>query len=301
MLDSDRQSVSLSLSVVSIDGGLSGMEIEGTYSETMFCRKRLAQHRLKPLKGSKRFIKDWIWLVSIWVLGLMVIGCSNDGTLTLPTRHTVEISGLNLTTQMLGPGDTATVIATFDYSGDAANLIFRWEASSGQIVGDASSAIYIAPDKIGTYTLRLRLTDGFAAAEHTITVEVVDLHSLLIDSDTYWAGEGETFVLKYRVSVRRILQQPMILRYDILQDKAKTGAFLSVEVDGTLLIEEKAIGKAQAAGMIVITGTIDVSKIIAGPGIYDVILTLVAVNPTERGWLLQKAELIGAEGSAVRL
>ena len=231
----------------------------------------------------------------------MLIGCSGDDTLTVPTRHTVELSKLNLTTQTLGPGDTTAVIAAFEYSGDEGDLIFRWEASGGQIVGNASSVTYIAPDATGVHTIRLQLTDGFAIAEQAVTVEVVALQSLLIDSDTYWAAQGETLVLKYQVSITHIIQQPVALRYDIVQDEAETGAFLSLEVDGILLVEEEAIGEVQPAGRIVIMRQVDVSRIITGPGRYEVTLTLAVVNPVERGWLLQTAELIGVEGSAVRL
>ncbi len=216
-------------------------------------------------------------------------------------QHTLEISELNLTNQTLSTGGTTTVTATFDYSGDEADLIFTWEASSGQIVGNASSGTYIASDAAGMHTITLTLTDGFEVEERSITVEVVAPQSLSIDSDTYWAGQGETLVLKYQVSITQILRQPVTLRYTILQDEAKTGAFLSVEVNGTLLVEEEAIGEVQPVERIVIAGEVDLSGIITGPGTYEVTLTLAIVNAIERGWLLQNAELIGAEGSAVRL
>ena len=137
--------------------------------------------------------------------------------------------------------------------------------------------------------------------ERSITVEVGALQSLVIDSDTYWAGEGETLALKYQVNVTDILHPPVTLRYSILQDEAKTGAFLSVEVNGTLLVEEEAIGEVRPFDKIPITGKIDVSGIITGLGMYEITLTLIVVNAVENGWLLQKAELIGAEGLAVRL
>ena len=213
----------------------------------------------------------------------------------------MEISNLNLTNQTLEAGGTATISATFDYSGDEADLIFRWEASSGQIIGEASTVTYVASDTPGTHTVTLQLTDGFAMAEHAITVEVLAQQSLLIDTDTYWAAQGETLMLKYQVNVTQILHQPVILQYDIVQDEARTGAFLSVEVNGVLLVEEAAIGAADPPERIVITGETDVSEIITGPGSYDITLTLVVVNAIERGWLLQKAELVGAEGSAARL
>ena len=252
----------------------------------------------------KRFkpFKSWIGLLSICISVLMLIGCSSDDTLTAPMQHTIEISELYLTDLLLDPGETTTVIATFDYSGDEADLIFRWATDSGQIVGDGSTVTYIASNTPGSDTIRLELTDGFANAELSIMVEIVALESLLVDSDTYWAVQDEkTPLLKYRVSVTRILQQPVTLRYDILQDKAKTGGFLSLEVDGIVLVDEEAIGEAHPAEGVVITGQINVSRIITGPGVYEIVLTLAVANPIERGWLLQMTELIGAAGSAVRL
>ena len=122
---------------------------------------------------------------------------------------------------MLEAGGTTTIAATFDYSGDEADLIFRWEASSGQIIGEGSSVTYVASDTAGTHTITLQLTDGFAMTEHAITVEVLAQQSLLIDADTYWVGQGETLVLKYQVNVTQILHQPVILQYEIVQDEAK--------------------------------------------------------------------------------
>ena len=276
------------------------MEPKDIYSETTFCRKRLAQNLLRPLKRFKLF-KNWIPLFPICILILILIGCDTDPTLTPPIRHTVEISGLNLTNQMLEAGGTTTIAATFDYSGDEADLIFRWEASSGQIIGEGSSVTYVASDTAGTHTITLQLTDGFAMTEHAITVEVLAQQSLLIDADTYWVGQGETLVLKYQVNVTQVLHQPVILQYEIVQDEAKTGAFLNVDVNGVLLVEEEAIGEVDPRERILITGKVDVSGIITGQGPYEVTLTLIVVNSGERGWLLQKAELIGAEGSAVQL
>ena len=276
------------------------MEPKDIYSETTFCRKRLAQNLLRPLKRFKPS-KNWIPLFPICILILILIGCDTDPTLTPPIRHTVEISGLNLTNQMLEAGGTTTIAATFDYSGDEADLIFRWEASSGQIIGEGSSVTYVASDTAGTHTITLQLTDGFAMTEHAITVEVLAQQSLLIDADTYWVGQGETLVLKYQVNVTQILHQPVILQYEIVQDEARTGAFLNVDVNGVLLVEEEAIGEVDPRERILTTGKVDVSGIITGQGPYEVTLTLIVVNSGERGWLLQKAELIGAEGSAVQL
>ena len=179
--------------------------------------------------------------------------------------------------------------------------MFRWQASSGQIIGESSSVTYVASTTPGTHTITLQLTDGFAMAEHAITVEVFAQQSLLIDADTYWAGQGEKLILKYQVNVTEILHQPVTLQYDIVQDEARTGAFLNVDVGGILLVEEEAIGEVDPPEKIAITGEIDVSRIITEQQRYEVTLTLTVINAIERGWLLKKAALIGVEGAAIRL
>ena len=300
MRNSVPRNGSPSLSVVLIGGGSNGMEPKDMYSETTFCRKTLTQGRMKPRKRFEPFT-SWRWLYLILILILILIGCDTDQTLTPPVRHTVEISELSLTNQTLEAGGTATITATFDYSGDPADLIFRWETSSGQIIGEGSSVTYVAADTPGTHTITLQLTDGFATTKHAITVEILAQQSLVIDADTYWIGQGETLVLKYQVDVTQILRQPVILQYIIVQDEARTGAFLNVDVDRVLLVEEEAIGEVDPPERIVIMRRVDVSRIITAPGAYEVTLTLAVVNAVERGWLLQKAVLIGAEGSAVRL
>ena len=276
------------------------METEDMYSETTFCRKNLTQILLRSLQRFEPF-KCWTPLYLIGILILILVGCDTDPTLTPPIRHTVEISELSLADQTLEAGGTTTIVATFDYSGNEVDLIFRWDASSGQIIGEASSVTYVASDTLGTHTITLQLTDGFAMAEHAITVEVLAQQSLLIDADTYWSGQGETLVLKYQVNVTQIVHQPVILQYVIVQDEARTGVFLNVDVNGVLLVEEEAIGEVNPAEKIIINGRTDVSEVITGPGRYEITLTLTVVNAVERGWLLEKAELIGAEGSAVRL
>lgn len=300
MRNSVLRSASPSLSVALISGKSNGMETEDMYSETTFCRKRRTQILLRSLQRFK-LLKSWRRFFPICILILILVGCDTDSTLTPPIRHTVEVSELSLADQTLAAGGTTTIAATFDYSGDEADLIFRWEASSGQIVGEGSSVTYVASDRPGTHTITLQLTDGFAMAKHTITVEVLTQQSLLIDADTYWAGQGETLVLKYQVNVTQIVHQPVILQYVIVQAEARTGAFLNVDVNGVLLVEEKAIGEVNPGGEIIINGKTDVSEVITGPGRYEITLALAVVDAVERGWLLEKAELIGAEGSAIRL
>ena len=67
--------------------------------------------------------------------------------------------------------------------------------------------------------------------------------------------------------------------------KPRTGAFLNVDVNGVLLVEEEAIGEVDPPEKILITGKVDVSGIITGQGPYEVTLTLIVVN-SDRAWLV---------------
>lgn len=238
------------------------------------------------------------YLFPLIALALVLIGCGDPENPINPTQHTLEINELSITSQTLEAGDTATITATVNYSGLEADLIYTWKATSGKISGDTASVTYLAPDTPGTYTITLEATDGFVVDQKSITVEVTATHSLSVGSNTYWEGKDFTQTLKYQVNVTQIFR-PVKLRYEILQDQAQTGAFLSIRVNDTQLVDEAAIGSVQPAERPLIQGEVDASAVITAPGQYEVAFTLVVVKIVEHGWLLQSAKLVGAEGTAV--
>ncbi len=259
-----------------------------------------SHHHFKRKAGRVTRLLPFPIFILFAVVVFVLTGCGND-PLTNPVRNTLEISGLSLTNQTVNAGDTATVTALTNYSGQAGDLIYTWKATAGKIIGTTASVTYLAPDTPGTYTITLELTDGFVVDQRSITVEVIASHSLSIGSNTYWAGDSTTPELKYQVKVTTIFRRDVMLRYEILQDQARAGAFLSIYINGAPLVREKAIGEVQPVGQPVIKGDVDVSSIIKGPGQYEVTLTVEVTKAVERGWLLRSAQLIGAEGSAVRL
>ena len=244
-------------------------------------------------------------LTSVFILA----GCGEDEILSRPMLHLLEIKGLSSTNQTLNAGDTATVTVQVNYSGDEGDLTYTWKATGGRIFGEGPSATYLAPDAAGTDTITLEVTDGNVSDLRAITVEVV-AHLLQIDSGAYWEGKNLTPALKYQVDITKIFRPNPILRYEILQEESTAGAFLSIHINDDALIEDVAIGEVQLRNRVppdtsaqkpLITGSIDTSGVIRAPGRYEVTLTLVVSKAVERGWLLRNIQLVGVEGSALRL
>ena len=174
----------------------------------------------------------------------------------LPVMHTLEISGLSLTNQNVETGNTAMVTAQVDYSGAAEDLFYTWKTTGGTIIGDTAIVTYLAPEIAGVYAITLEVTDGTAVNRQAVDVEVIDTHLLQIESGQYWAGDGFTQKLTYQVDVEEIARPDVKLRYEILQDQAEAGAFLSVEVNNAALAKDMAIGSVQPTDRLVRTGRI---------------------------------------------
>ena len=219
------------------------------------------------------------------------------------TENLLNIDGemldidLQSETQTLNIGDTTTINATVSYSGNSAVLVYEWNASGGRIVGDGDTVVYVAPESAGTYTITLEVTDGTVAERNDIRIEVNIGHAIVAMPNRYWQGNTFTQTLTYRLNIEEIFRDNITLRYEILQDTARAGAFLTITLNGTPVIRNRAIGAVQPAEMLLIADGVDVSRIITAPGNYELALTLEVVNVMEDAWLLRKLTLIGAEGT----
>ena len=238
--------------------------------------------------------------LAICVYLLVMFGCGDPDNPMLTVHEILELGELSITDSTLDTGGAATVTAQFSYTGSASDLIFRWTAEAGTVIGETASVTYLAPDAPGVYTITLELTDGLEIAQGSVSVEVFG-HSLSVASDTHWPENELTSRLKYRINVTEIFRPDVVFRYEILQDRATTGGFLSISVNSTLFVNEAAIGEVGPGDKPVITGEVDVSSVVTQPGSYELTLTLLVTKPVDRGWLLQEAELIGAEGAANQL
>ena len=204
---------------------------------------------------------------------------------------------LEYESQTLNIGDTTTIMATVNYSGDSAVLVYEWQASGGRIVGDGTSVVYVAPESAGSYTISLEVSDGTVTERHDILIEVNIGHAIVAMPNRYWQGNTFMQTLTYRLNVEELFRDNIRLRYEILQETARAGAFLSIAINGVSVVRNRAIGVVQPEGPLTIADEVDVSSVLTVPGNYELSLTLEVVNVMEDAWLLQKLTLVGVEGT----
>lgn len=102
----------------------------------------------------------------------LITGCGGEDRPTTPSVAVLEIQALTIEPERLELENTASVHAAVNYSGDLNALGYDWTTSGGEILGTAARVTYVAPNKAGTYTIRLRITDGRLSATEEISVEV---------------------------------------------------------------------------------------------------------------------------------
>jgi hypothetical protein len=70
-------------------------------------------------------------------------------------------------------GTTSVIVSAEDPENDI--LSFGWSASGGSITGSGPSAVWTAPENIGTYIISIFVEDDrLGAANRTLTIQVVD-------------------------------------------------------------------------------------------------------------------------------
>lgn len=234
------------------------------------------------------------------LLAVAVISACDAGGILDIDREMLDIE-LETDAKNVNIGDTTTINAHIDYSGDAAALVYEWDTNGGRIVGDGTSIIFVAPETAGTYTITLEVSDGSVSEQTNIQIQVDLGHAIVTMPNRYWQGTAFTQTLSFRLNVEELFRENITLRYEILQDTAQAGAFLSIAIDGTSVIQDKRIGSVQPAQMMSIADDVDVFSIISEPGNYELTLSLEIVNVMEDAWLLQKLIIIGAEGTLTEI
>lgn len=229
----------------------------------------------------------------------LISACDTENLLSIDKKM-IDLD-LESESQTLNIGDTTTIKATVNYSGNSAALVYEWQASGGRIVGDGTSVVYVAPESAGTYTITLEVSDGTVTVRADIRIEVQIGHAIVAMPNRYWQGNTFTQTLTYRLNVEELFRDNITLRYEILQDTARAGAFLTITINGTPVIRNRAIGAVQPAEPFLIADDVDVSRILTAPGNYELSLTLEVVNVMEDAWLLRKLTLIGVEGTIAEL
>lgn len=110
----------------------------------------------------------------------------------------------------LKPLETTTITATLS---DADNdpLTFHWSATGGTLDGSDTTITWTAPDRVGVYTVTLRVSDGHYTVPATIdlSVKTGEVYSLVIKPGmaTAWRGTAQQFTSTIEDEVGKILDE----------------------------------------------------------------------------------------------
>lgn len=232
-----------------------------------------------------------------FLLLVFILGCGED---FLIFTETLEITDLAVTQSSIGVGETTTVEASVDYSGDETVLMYTWTAGMGSIQGSGDRATYIAPGIKGTYVISLRVTDGVISDERTVEINVgqQSVESITLDLYTHWPAAAHKDKLAYNINIKNVVSGKMVIYYDITQDQAEFDAFLSIEIAQTTVLEETAIGAEQPSTQKRTIGEVDVSHVITGPGRYMITFYIRPGDDVGNGWLMNEAKIIGVQGTS---
>ena len=81
-----------------------------------------------------------------FLLLIFIFGCGEDFPIL---TETLDITNLTVTQSSIGVGETTTIEAVVNYSGDNTVLLYTWTADAGSIQGFDGRATYIAPGDQG--------------------------------------------------------------------------------------------------------------------------------------------------------
>ncbi len=238
---------------------------------------------------------NYLLLFPIICLIPLIIACDTENLLNTELEM-LEIE-VETESQQLIIGDTTTLNATVDYTGDPSALIYKWNADAGRILGKGRSIVYVAPQSAGRYTISLEVTDGKIKKTYSLHIDVEIGNAIILLPNRHWKGNTFTQELTFRLSVHEIHRENITLRYEILQESARIGAFLSIAINDTNTIEDNLIGTVQPGEPLIVADDVDVSHLITETGIYEVKLTLDVIDVMDNAWLLKKLMFIGLEGT----
>ena len=237
------------------------------------------------------------WIVLLILISIFIAGCGDD--LPLSTE-TLKVKDLEVSPASVSVGETVSIKAVVDYSGDVAVLMYDWSADTGAIQGDGSRAIYVAPSTPGIYAINLRVTDGVISSDKTVDIVVVgrSMDTIILDRDTHWQALSHESKLAYSVNIKSITGGKVLLHYEIVQDMDNSDVFLTILIDNNIVLDSMAIGGEQPSTGVVTIRDLDVSNVITAPGRYMIVFSIVPGNRAKDGWLMREAKILGAKGTS---
>lgn len=112
----------------------------------------------------------------------------------------------------------------------------------------------------------------------------------------YWQPNGGK--ISFLLTVKEVSRSKIRLRYKIIQDQSRSGAFLTILINNRALVANEVIGEVNPKESILITDEKDISNFINKPGDYILTFDVKEVDNVEKGWLLTKElKVIGIEGT----
>ena len=110
-----------------------------------------------------------IWIFLCFFLMTVVIGCGTDES--GPKNLAPVISVFEAESEIVPPGEQVSIqLRAIDLEHDI--LTYSWSASDGEITGDASGAIWNAPEIERKYQIQVTVSDGEKTTTSTLDIQV---------------------------------------------------------------------------------------------------------------------------------
>ncbi len=110
-----------------------------------------------------------IWIFLLIFIFTIIAGCDRD--VTVNGNLAPVISVFEADSEIVPPGAQVSIkLQANDLENDI--LTYKWYASDGEITGDATGAIWNAPDTEQKYNIRVTVSDGEKTTTSTIDIQV---------------------------------------------------------------------------------------------------------------------------------
>lgn len=118
------------------------------------------------MKKTKRY---WIFLSFLFIIA--VVGCGNGEDVPRNKNFAPVISVFETDSEIVPPGTEVSIrLQAVDLNNDI--LKYTWYVADGELSGDESGAIWIAPDDEKKYAIHITVSDGANTTTSTIDIQV---------------------------------------------------------------------------------------------------------------------------------
>ncbi len=117
----------------------------------------------------KKYSSVWAFLSILFFIA--IVGCGSDEGVSSNKNFAPIISVFETDTEIVLPGTEVSIrLQADDLDNDI--LTYTWYAADGEISGDASGAIWIAPDNEQKFSIHVTVSDGENATTSTLDIQV---------------------------------------------------------------------------------------------------------------------------------